>query len=271
MIKDITIGQYFPGNSFIHKLDARTKLILVFAVLVFIFLCKNFFSLGLTLAFAVFCVLLSRIRFSTVMKGFKTIYFIIILTSLLQVLYNHDGETLLQWKKLQVTTGGVYTAIFIAVRLICLIFVSSLLTYTTSPTLLTDGIERLLKPLKVFHIEPHTLAMMMTIALRFIPTLIEEVDHIMSAQKARGADLETGGVIKRAKALIPVLVPLFVNSFRRAYDLAYAMECRCYRGGAGRTRMRVMKMGWRDYLSFAVCAALLAGIILLNVFFEAVI
>ncbi|MBR1810486.1 MAG: energy-coupling factor transporter transmembrane protein EcfT [Clostridia bacterium] len=271
MIKDITIGQYFPGNSFIHKLDARTKLILVFAGLILIFLCRNFYALALMTAFAVGSVLLSRIPFGTIMKGFKTIFIIIVFSALLQIFYNHNGTILFEWKKIQITTGGVNTAIFISVRIICLIFISSLLTYTTSPTLLTDGIERLLKPLKIFHIEPHTLAMMMTIALRFIPTLIEEVDHIMAAQKARGADMETGSVVKRAKALIPVLVPLFVNSFRRAYDLAYAMECRCYRGGSGRTRMRVMKFTYRDYIAFVICALLLAGIILFNIFFEAVV
>ncbi len=271
MIKEITIGQYFPGKSFLHKLDARTKLILVLAVLIFIFLCRNFYSLALITVFSVVCVAVSRIPLRSMLKGFRVLFVIILLTSLLQIFYNNEGDALFEWKKIHITTGGVYTAIFICVRIICLIFVSSLLTYTTSPTLLTDGLERLLKPLKVFHIESHTLAMMMTIALRFIPTLIEEVDHIMSAQKARGADLETGGLLKRAKAMVPILVPLFVNSFRRAYDLAYAMECRCYRGGAGRTRMRVMKLAVRDYIAFVICAALLAGIILLNIFFEAVI
>lgn len=271
MIKDITIGQYFPGKSFIHRLDARTKLILVFAVLIIIFLCKNFFSLGLIFAFSLICVLISKIPFGTVIKGLKTIIFVIILTAVLQIFYNHDGTVLLEWKKIQITTGGVNTAIFIAVRIISLIFISSLLTYTTSPTLLTDGIERLLKPLKLFRLEPHTLAMMMTIALRFIPTLIEEVDHIMSAQKARGADMETGSIVKRAKALIPVLIPLFVNSFRRAYDLAYAMECRCYRGGNGRTRMRVMKFSYRDVIAFIAVIILLAGVTAFNICFEAVI
>ena len=271
MIKDITIGQYFPGKSFLHQLDARSKLILVFCVLIFIFLCRNFWSLALIGVFSVVCVAVSRIPLRSMMKGFKTIFIIIAFTSLLQIFYNHEGETLFVWKKLQITTAGVNTAIFICVRIVCLIFVSSLLTYTTSPTLLTDGLERLLKPLKLIRIESRTIAMMMTIALRFIPTLIEEVDHIMSAQKARGADMETGGLLKRAKALVPVLVPLFVNSFRRAYELAYAMECRCYRGGEGRTRMRVMKFGVRDYIAFAAAALLLAGIILLNEFFEAVI
>ena len=271
MLKDITLGQYFPGNSPIHRLDPRSKLVLVFALLIIIFLCQNFFSLLLVSAFSLFCVLLSRIPLKTMLKGLKTIVFVIILTSILQIFYNHDGKLLWQWKSIQITTGGISMAIFITVRIICLIFISSLLTYTTSPTLLTDGIERLLKPLKKIHIEPHTLAMMMTIALRFIPTLIEEVDHIISAQKARGADLESGNLIKRAKALIPILIPLFVNSFRRAYDLAYAMECRCYRGGDGRTRMRVMKLSAVDYLAYVICALLLAGVIVLNIFFEAVI
>ena len=271
MIKDITIGQYFPGKSFIHRLDARTKLILVLALLVIIFLCQNFFSLALIFVFSLFCVLLSRIPLKTMMKGLKAIVFVVILTAILQIFYNESGDILWQWRAIKITTGGVSMAIFIAVRIVCLIFISSLLTYTTSPTLLTDGIERLLKPLRIFHLEPHTLAMMMTIALRFIPTLIEEVDHIMSAQKARGADMETGNVIKRAKALIPILIPLFVNSFRRAYDLAYAMECRCSRGGDGRTRMRVMKFSWRDGVAFVISAALLAGVILLNHFFEAVL
>lgn len=271
MIKDITIGQYFPGKSFMHKLDARTKLILVFALLVIIFICKNFFSLGLIFAFSLLCVFVSRIPFKTIMKGLKTITFVIILTAFLQIFYNHEGSVLFEWKKIQITSGGVSMAVFIAVRIISLIFISSLLTYTTSPTVLTDGIEKLLKPLKILKIEPHTLAMMMTIALRFIPTLIEEVDHITAAQKARGSDMETGNIMKRAKSLIPILIPLFVNSFRRAYDLAYAMECRCYRGGEGRTRMRVMKFSFRDAVAFLVVVLLLAGVIALNICFEAVI
>ena len=239
MIKDITIGQYFPGNSFIHKLDPRAKLIITFAALVEIFICKNFFSLGVVLAFSVASILISRISFKIVMKGLKVIYFIIVLTSLLQIFYNDDGTLLFEWWKLKVTTGGVFTAVFMAVRIFCLILVSSLLTYTTSPTTLTDGLERLLK--------------------------------IMNAQKARGADLESGNLTKRAKALIPIFIPLFVNSFRRAYELAFAMECRCYSGSGKRTRMKVMKMTWRDIVSFVFMAVMLTGIILLNHFFGAVI
>lgn len=271
MIKDITIGQYFPGNSFIHRLDARAKLIAVFVALVEIFLCKNFLSLALVAVFAVVSVAISKISFKVVFKGMKMIYFIIILTSILQIFYNDDGTVLLEWWKLKITTGGVFTAIFMAIRIICLILISSLLTYTTSPTTLTDGISRLLSPLNKIKIPVDTLAMMMTIALRFIPTLIEEIDKIMNAQKARGADLDSGGLVKRAKALVPVFIPLFVNSFRRAYELAFAMECRCYNGSNHRTRMKQMKFSWRDSVAFVIIAIMLAGIIVLNHFFGAVI
>ena len=274
MVKDITIGQYFPGDSFIHKLDPRAKLITVFLALVEIFLCKNFLSLALVVVFAVVSVAISKISFKIVFKGLKMIYLIIILTSLLQIFYNKDGTNLIpeDWGiKLQITTGGISTAIFMAVRIITLILISSLLTYTTSPTALTDGLERLLSPLKKLHIPVDTLAMMMTIALRFIPTLIEEIDKIMNAQKARGADIDSGNLVQRAKALIPIFIPLFVNSFRRAYELAFAMECRCYNGSNRRTRMKKMKFSWRDAVASVFILVMLAGIILLNHFFGAVI
>ena len=271
MIKDITIGQYFPGDSFIHKLDARAKLIVVFLALVEIFLCKNFLSLALIVLFAIVSVAISKISFRVVFKGMKMIYFIIVLTSILQIFYNDEGTVLLDWWKIQITTGGIFTAIFMAIRIICLILVSSLLTYTTSPTTLTDGISRLLSPLNKIKVPVDTLAMMMTIALRFIPTLIEEIDKIMNAQKARGADLDSGNLVQRAKALIPIFIPLFVNSFRRAYELAFAMECRCYNGNNKRTRMKQMNFSWRDAVAFVIIAVLLAGIILLNHFFGAVI
>lgn len=271
MIKDITIGQYFPGESFIHKLDARAKLIVVFFALVEIFLCKNFLSLSLIVLFAIVSVAISKISFKVVFKGMKMIYFIIVLTSVLQIFYNDSGTVLLEWWKLKITTGGIFTAIFMAIRIICLILVSSLLTYTTSPTTLTDGISRLLSPLNKIKVPVDTLAMMMTIALRFIPTLIEEIDKIMNAQKARGADLDSGNLVQRAKALVPIFIPLFVNSFRRAYELAFAMECRCYNGNNKRTRMKQMKFSWRDAVAFVIVAVMLAGIILLNHFFGAVI
>jgi energy-coupling factor transport system permease protein len=271
MIKDITIGQYFPGESFIHRLDARAKLIVVFFALVEIFLCKNFLSLALIVLFAIVSVAISKISFKVVFKGMKMIYFIIVLTSVLQIFYNDSGTVLLEWWKLKITTGGIFTAVFMAIRIICLILVSSLLTYTTSPTTLTDGISRLLSPLNKIKVPVDTLAMMMTIALRFIPTLIEEIDKIMNAQKARGADLDSGNLVQRAKALVPIFIPLFVNSFRRAYELAFAMECRCYNGNNKRTRMKQMKFSWRDAVAFVIVALMLAGIILLNYFFGAVI
>lgn len=271
MIKDITIGQYFPGESFIHRLDARAKIIVVFLALVEIFLCKNFLSLALIVLFAVVSVAISKISFKVVFKGMKMIYFIIVLTSILQIFYNDSGTVLLDWWKIKITTGGIFTAVFMAIRIITLILVSSLLTYTTSPTTLTDGISRLLSPLNKIKVPVDTLAMMMTIALRFIPTLIEEIDKIMNAQKARGADLDSGNLVQRAKALVPIFIPLFVNSFRRAYELAFAMECRCYNGNNKRTRMKQMKFSWRDAVAFVVIAVMLAGIILLNYFFGAVI
>lgn len=258
MIRDITIGQYFPGTSPIHKLDPRMKIILTVFNIASLFLCRNFFSLLMMFAVAVVWVLLSRIPLRTILKGLKMILVILLFTAFLQIFYNDNGTVL--WHPVEkwdfeITTGGVYSAVFIAVRIVALILLSTLLTYTTSPTLLTDAIERLLSPLKVFRIKVHSLAMMMTIALRFIPTLIEEIDIIMSAQKARGADLETGSLIQRAKALVPILVPLFVNSFRRAYDLAFAMEARCYGGDEKRTRLRIMKIGVNDVVMLLVTLA----------------
>ncbi|MCL2513854.1 MAG: energy-coupling factor transporter transmembrane protein EcfT [Oscillospiraceae bacterium] len=271
MIKDITIGQFFPGKSFIHKMDARAKFSLMFAFIIIIFVCKNLVSLGIVFGFALFMIILSKVAIKTILKSFKMIVFIIILTSALQIFYNSKGTVLFDWWKIKVTDIGMLTALFMAVRIITLILSSSLLTYTTSPTLLTDAIERLFSPLKILRINVSTLAMMMTIALRFIPILIDEVDRIMSAQKARGADLETGGLIKRAKALLPIFIPLFVNSFRRAFELAYAMECRCYKGGEGRTRMTAMKMHIRDFFAVFVIAGLLAGVIWVNRVFVALI
>ncbi len=271
MISDISIGQYYTGNSFLHKMDARMKFVLIFALLVFVFLCKSFFSLALMAAFTVFAVLISRIPLKMILKSIKPLVIIILFTALLNVFYTTGGRTYFEWHSIKLTEKGVNTAIFMAVRILVLVVISSLLTYTTTPTMLTDAIERLLSPLSVFHIKVHTLAMMMTLALRFIPTLIEETQRIMNAQKARGAELETGGLIARSKALVPVFVPLMVSSFRRAYELAFAMTCRCYTGGEGRTRMKQMKLKPRDYTAAAFAAALLAGVLVLNHFFKAVI
>lgn len=264
MIKDITIGQFFPGNSFIHKLDPRAKIVITFVFISALFLCKNFFSLGLLFLSALIAIAISRISFKVILNGLKMIVVLVVFTGILQLLYNDDGAVL--WKPFEqldfaVTTGGVFSSVFIIIRIVSLILFSSLLTYTTSPTMLTDAIERLLSPLKLFKVNVNSLAMMMTIALRFIPTLIEEIDIIMSAQKARGADLETGSLTERAKALVPIFIPLIVSSFRRAYELAFAMECRCYTGDNKRTRMKEMKLSARDYISFAVLIILVAAVV----------
>lgn len=275
MIKEITIGQYYKAKSVLHKSDPRTKIVLTIAFIVVIFLCKNFYSLGLMTALTVISMLVSKVPVKMFLKSMKPIIPLVVLTAVINVFYTSGGEVLISFWKITIRDKAVFTAIFIAIRIFCLIVVSSLLTYTTTPTMLTDGIEKLLKPLdyilKPFNFRVHTLAMMMTLALRFIPTLIEEIDKIMNAQKARGADLESGGIMQRAKALIPIIIPLFVSSFRRAYELAFAMDCRCYTGGDGRTRMKQMKFNFCDLLITLASVAFFAGIIVLNIKFTAII
>jgi energy-coupling factor transport system permease protein len=271
VIRDITIGQYLPGDSVLHRLDARMKTALTFLFVIMIFFCKNFLSLGLVAVFTLLLTVLSKVPFRMMIKSLKPIFIILVFTAVLNILYTGGGRELFGFWKISITDKGLYTAGFMVIRIICLITGSSLLTYTTTPTHLTDAIERLLSPLKLFKIQVNTLAMMMTLALRFIPTLIEEIDRIMNAQKARGADLESGGVIKRAKALIPILIPLFISAFRRAYELAFAMECRCYHGGDGRTRMKQMKLSARDFAAAFCVALLFGGIIFLNYKFKALI
>ncbi len=263
MLKEITLGQYFPGNSFLHKMDSRMKIVLLIVYLILIFMTKNYVSLliiGLSV-FGVMCI--SQVSPRLYFKSIKAIVFIVLFTSVLNLFYG-TGDPLLEIGPLSITQSGINTAVFVAVRIISMVLVSSSLTYTTSPTDLTDGIERLLKPLSVFHIKVHEIAMMMTIALRFIPTLLEETDKIMSAQKARGADLENGSIITRVKALIPILIPLFVSSFRRAYELAMAMESRCYHGGEGRTRMKQMKLSKYDYIALIAVILLFTGVMICN-------
>ena len=271
MISDITIGQYYKGDSFVHKLDPRVKIILTILFVVMIFLCKNFVNLALVLGFIIFSVALSKVPFKMFFKSLKPIVPIVLFTAVINIFYITGGRELLSLGFIKITEKGVYTAVFMAIRIIFLIISSSLLTYTTVPTQLTDAIERLLSPLKIFHIPVHTLAMMMTLALRFIPTLIEEVERITNAQKARGADFESGSFMDKIKALIPILIPLFISAFRRAYELSYAMTCRCYTGGEGRTRMKQMKIALRDIIAIIFCAAITAGVIVLNHFFDAVI
>ena len=267
MMKDITLGQYFPGNSLLHRMDPRMKLVLTLCFIVLVFLPQNWWGILTVGLFLLLVVGLSRLPLRLMWRSTKPVLFLVCFTAVLNVLYVAEGTTLWEWKFIHITTGGLQSAGFIAARIVCLILGSSLLTYTTTPTALTDAIERLLSPLKMIKINPHELAMMMTIALRFIPTLMEETDKIMSAQKARGADMESGGLLRRVKALVPVLIPLFVSSFRRAYDLAMAMECRCYQGGAGRTRMKKLKTGLRDWLALTVYVLVGAGIVLLNLYF----
>ncbi len=268
MLKDITLGQYFPGNTPVHRLDPRTKLILVIVYITALFLAKSFGGYALVACFLGFVMALSRIRPKTALRGIKPLMFIIIFTGILNIFYTKGTEEtlLLDWWIFTVYREGLINAAFMVLRIFLLIAGTFLLTYTTSPIALTDGLEKLLSPLKKIHLPVHELAMMMGIALRFIPTLIEETDKIMSAQKARGADFETGSILRRAKALVPILVPLFVSSFRRADELAVAMECRCYQGGKGRTRMNQLRYRLADAAAFCIGGALLAGVITLRHF-----
>lgn len=268
---EITFGQYYSGSSLLHKTDARMKLVLTFALIVVMFLCKSFFSLGLMVSVTLIAALLSTVPLQMMLKSLKPIGVVLVFTAALNLFYAKGGDVYWNYWKIEITEKGVNTAVFMAVRIIILVVISSLLTYTTTPTALTDAMERLLSPLGIFKIKVHTLAMMMTLALRFIPTLIEEIERIMNAQKARGAELETGGLVARAKALVPIFVPLMVSSFRRAYELAFAMTCRGYTGGEGRTRMKQMKLGWRDFAALIATAAVVAGVILLNIYFPSVI
>ncbi len=271
MISDITIGQYYKGDSFVHKMDPRIKIIITVLFVVIIFMCKNFYSLLLTAALLTASILMSKVPFKMFFKSLKPIIPIVLFTAVINIFYIGGGTELISLGFVKITSKGVFTAVFMAIRIVLLIMSSSILTYTTVPTMLTDAIEKLLSPLKIFHIQVHTLAMMMTLALRFIPTLIEEIERIMNAQKARGADFENGSFTDRAKALVPVLIPLFVSAFRRAYELAFAMNCRCYTGGEGRTRMKQMKLHPTDFAALFVFAAALGGVIALNKFFGVVI
>ena len=263
MLKDITLGQYFPGNSVIHRMDPRTKLLLLVVYIVALFLASGWASYALLLAVLLICIGISHIPAKSFVRGMKPLAFILVFTAILNLFFTPGGKVLVTFFGINITTEGVIRAIFMLARIVMLISCTFLLTYTTSPISLTDGLESLLSPLKKIHVPVHELAMMMCIALRFIPTLIEETDKIMSAQKARGADFESGNLIARVKALIPVLVPLFVSAFRRADELATAMECRCYHGGTGRTKMKLLRYKRLDYLSLLLGAAVVVIVILL--------
>ncbi|MCL1867174.1 MAG: energy-coupling factor transporter transmembrane protein EcfT, partial [Oscillospiraceae bacterium] len=264
-LKDITLGQYFPGNSVIHRLDSRCKIIFDIFFVVMLFLARNFFALGLSAVFILTVYASSGIRFRLILKSLRPILPLIVFTGILNLFFITGEEPVFEWWFLKIYPEGASTSVFMIFRIIALIIGMSLLTYTTSPITLTDAIESLLSPLKKIKFPSHELAMMMTIALRYIPILIEETDRIMSAQKARGASLDSGGLIKRAKSLIPIMIPLFVSAFKHANELAMAMECRCYTGGEGRTRLRQLRTSYIDYVASVVVTCLLGGVIAINI------
>ena len=263
MLKDITLGQYFPGDTIVHRLDPRTKLLLVILYIVALFQAKGWISYAAVLLVTIVCMAISHISFKNIFKGLKPMLFIIVLTAMLNIFYTTGTPIVEGWI---ITWEGLDRAVKMILRIMLLITGTFLLTYTTSPMELTDGLELLLNPLKKLKVPVHEMTIMMSMALRFIPTLIEETDKIMSAQKARGADFENGSLVQRAKALLPILVPLFVSAFRRADELAVAMESRCYHGGEGRTRMKTLHFARRDYIALALGILFLAGVIVLKHF-----
>ena len=266
MLKDITLGQYFPGHSIIHRLDPRTKLILLVVYIVALFMATGWVAYGMLFAALVWVIKISTIPVKSIVKGMKPLVLILIFTGILNLFFTQEGTLLVDVWIIKIYSGGLSRAAMMVARILMLITCTFLLTYTTSPIALTDGLEALMNPLKKVGVPVHELSMMMCIALRFIPTLIEETDKIMCAQKARGADFENGSLMERAKALIPILVPLFISAFRRADELATAMECRCYQGGEGRTKMKLLRYHREDFVSFGIAAALVAAVVLLGSF-----
>lgn len=262
MIKDVTLGQYFPGQSVVHRLDPRTKLILTVVYIAALFTAKSYFSYGVMIISIALVIYISKVKLKNILRGIKPLVLIISMTAILNMFFT-QGRVLVSFWVLTITAEGIERAAFMVLRIVMLVVGTSVLTYTTSPMSLTDGIESIMGPLKKVNAPVHELSMMMSTALRFIPTLIEETDKIMSAQKARGADFETGNIIQRAKAMLPILVPLFVSAFRRADELAIAMESRCYSGGEGRTRMKQMKYKVMDFWAFAAGALILFAVIAL--------
>ena len=265
-LKDITLGQYFPGHSPVHKLDPRTKLLAVVLYIVALFLANWFVTYAIMFLVLAGSIAVSGVPVKSILRGMKPVVFIVVFTALLNLFYTGGDTVLVRFWIFTITLEGVFRAFFMVVRILMLISGTFLLTYTTSPILLTDGLESLLSPLKKLHAPIHELAMIMSIALRFIPTLIEETDKIMSAQKARGADFESGNLIQKARAMLPILVPLFVSALRRAEELATAMECRCYHGGEGRTKLHVLRYQRRDYIALAGGVVILAVVLVLRQF-----
>ncbi|MBR2048953.1 MAG: energy-coupling factor transporter transmembrane protein EcfT [Oscillospiraceae bacterium] len=263
MLKDITLGQFFPGDSYIHKLDPRTKLLMVVIYIVALFSASGWSGYALTGLFLAMAILISNIPFKSITRGLKPVMVIVVFTGVLNLFFTPGTHEIVNIFGFSLTWEAVERAFFMILRIMMLITGTFLLTYTTSPIALTDGLESLLSPLKRIKFPVHELSMMMCIALRFIPTLIEETDKIMSAQKARGADFESGSLMERARALVPILVPLFISAFRRADELATAMECRCYQGGEGRTKMKQLHYTQLDFNAFGIGAALLAAVLIL--------
>ena len=264
MIRDITIGQYYPADSILHRLDPRVKISCTLLYLISLFLFKSVLGYVIAGCFLAGVIWLSKVPVKFIVKGLKPVVMLLMITVIFNLFLTNEGDVLVKVWIFKITEGGLRTAVFMAIRLVFLIVGSTIMTLTTTPNALTDGIEKLLRPLNKIHVPVHEIAMMMSIALRFIPTLIEETDKIMSAQKARGADFETGSLMQRAKALVPLLVPLFVSAFRRADELATAMECRCYHGDEGRTKLNVLHYQTRDYLVLGYYAVLVAAVIALR-------
>ena len=265
-MKGIALGQYYPANSFLHKTDPRIKIILSILFIICSFVCKNVFSFALLALGSIALIIIGKIPLRIVFKGLKPILIVLIITSLFNILWTAGETSLLSWWIFDIYLEGIYAAVFMVVRITSLVIGTTMfLTYTTTPIALTDAIEDLLSPLKKLRVPVHEFAMMMTIALRFIPTLVEETDKIMTAQKARGVDFTSGSLIKRAKALIPILIPLFVSAFNRASDLATAMECRCYHGGEGRTRMKVRHLKFSDFIPLIIMVVFAAGLVTFNI------
>ena len=263
MLKDITLGQYFPGSTLAHRLDPRTKLMMVLIYIVALFCAKSFLSYGILALFLFVSVRISKVGFRALIRGMKPLVVILIFTAVLNMFYT-PGHALASFWIFTLTAEGILAAVFMVLRIALLIMGTFLMTYTTSPIALTDAIENLLGPLKRVRFPVHELAMLMSIALRFIPTLIEETDKIISAQRARGADFETGNLLRRAKALVPILVPLFLSAIRRADELATAMECRCYHGGEGRTKLHVLRYQKRDFLCILLTTLITAAVVIIS-------
>ncbi len=269
MLNDVTFGQYYPAKSFVHSMDPRAKIVLMIAFIVAIFLAKNFFGLAAVILFLIVAVAFSRVPFGRVLRSVKMILFLIIFTAVLNLFFYSGSSSykpLVDWWIITITYESIINTIFLAFRLFLLVMGTSVLTLTTTPVALTDGIESLLTPLKWIKFPVHELALIMSIALRFIPTLMDETNRIVAAQKARGADFETGGLIKRAKAVVPILIPLLVSAFRRAEDLGDAMDARCYSGAKGRTKYKKLTFTWRDLVGLLFVAGLITGIVFLNIY-----